>query len=101
MTLLISGWVALDDLETPFDRVERVLGGPAAYALLAASLFTDVRLLAGVGDDFPAAFRERLARPNVDLAGLTTHPGETSRWGGRYGYDMNSRESVFTILGVN
>ena len=101
MTLLISGWVALDDLETPFERVERVLGGPASYAALAASLFTDVRVLAGVGDDFPAAFRDRLDRPNVDLAGLTTDPGETSRWGARYGYDMNSRETLFTVVGVN
>ena len=101
MTLLISGWVALDDLETPFERVERVLGGPASYAALAASLFTGVRVLAGVGDDFPTAFRDRLDRPNVDLAGLTTHPGETSRWGARYGYDMNSRETLFTVVGVN
>jgi sugar/nucleoside kinase (ribokinase family) len=101
VTLLVSGWVALDDLETPFASAKGVLGGPATYAALAASLFTDVRLLAGVGEDFPAPFRERLTRPNIDTAGVTTHAEPTSRWGGRYGYDMNSRDTVFTEVGVN
>ena len=101
MTLLVSGWVALDDIETPFTSVKAVLGGPASYAALAASLFTDVRILAGVGQDFPPAFRDQLSRANVDLAGLTSHPAPTSRWGARYGYDMNSRETLFTLVGVN
>ncbi|MFN0145454.1 MAG: PfkB family carbohydrate kinase [Dehalococcoidia bacterium] len=101
MTLLISGWVAIDELETPFGKAEGALGGPASYAAIAASLFTDVRLLAGVGEDFPPAFRASLARPNIDLAGLTTLPGKTSRWGARYHYDMNTRDVLYTDVNVN
>lgn len=101
MTLLISGWVAIDEIETPFGRVASTLGGPASYAALAASLFTDVRVLAGVGEDFPASYRDILDRPRIDLRGLTTHPGETSRWGARYQYDMNTRDTLYTHVGVN
>jgi sugar/nucleoside kinase (ribokinase family) len=101
MTLLISGWVAIDELETPFGKADSVLGGPASYAAIAASLFTDVRVLAGVGEDFPPAFRATLARPNIDLAGLTTLPGKTSRWGARYEYDMNTRDVLYTDVNVN
>jgi sugar/nucleoside kinase (ribokinase family) len=101
VTLLVTGWVALDDIETPFGSVRGSLGGSATCAALAASLFTGVRLVAAVGEDFPASERAKLHRPNIDLAGLVTLPGETSRWGARYDYDMNSRETLFTHLGVN
>ena len=102
MTLLISGWVALDDIETPFARAESSLGGSATCAALAATQFTDVRLLAAIGEDFPAEERAKLEGRGIDLAGLTTIAGgTTSRWGARYHYDMNSRDTLFTHLGVN
>jgi sugar/nucleoside kinase (ribokinase family) len=101
MTLLISGWVAIDEIETPFGEARGVLGGPASYAALAAALFTDVRLLAGVGPDFPPEFRRMLSRERIDLAGLTTHDAPTSRWGTRYHYDMNTRDTLYTEVGVN
>lgn len=101
MTLLVSGWVAIDEIETPFSKVKESLGGSAVCAALAGALFTDVRLLAAVGTDFPDAQRERLVGRNIDLAGLTLEPGVTSRWGGRYHYDMNSRDTLYTELGVN
>lgn len=102
MTLVVSGWVALDDVETPFEKRTNLLGGSATAAALAAAFFTDVRLLAAVGEDFPAEFREPLRHPRIDLAGLTTIPGGlTSRWGGRYHYDLNTRDTLFTELGVN
>ena len=102
MTLLISGWVALDDIETPFARAESSLGGSATCAALAATQFTDVRLLAAIGEDFPERERAKLEGRGIDLAGLTTIPGgTTSRWGARYHYDMNSRDTLFTHLGVN
>ncbi len=102
MTLLVAGWVALDEIETPFARVEGSLGGSATCAALAGAQFTDVRLLAAVGEDFPAVEREKLAGRGIDLGGLTTVPGgETSRWGGRYHYDMNTRDTTYTVLGVN
>ncbi|GIW16951.1 PfkB family carbohydrate kinase [Tepidiforma sp.] len=102
MSLLIAGWVAIDEIETPFERREGSLGGSATCAALAASLFTEVRLLAAVGEDFPDEMRRALERPGIDLAGLEVVPGgETSRWGGRYHYDMNSRDTLYTVLGVN
>ena len=102
MTLLISGWVALDEIETPFGRRAEVLGGSAPPAALAAALFTPVRLLAAIGEDFPANEANRLRRPGIDTAGITVIPGGiTSRWGGRYNYDMNTRDTTYTILGVN
>lgn len=102
MTLLVSGWVAIDDIETPFARREGLLGGSATCAALAAALFTDVRLLAAVGDDFPEQHREELTAAGIDTRGLVKiDGGKTSRWGGRYHYDMNSRDTLFTELGVN
>ncbi|MBI2766647.1 MAG: sugar kinase [Chloroflexi bacterium] len=101
MTVLVAGWVAIDEIETPFAKVSDALGGSALAAALAASLFTDVRLLAAVGEDFPERHRATLEKTGIDLAGLTVEPGTTSRWGGRYRYDMNLRDTVYTELGVN
>lgn len=102
MTLLITGWVAIDEIETPFLKVEGSLGGSATCAALAAALFTDVRLLAAVGEDFPGAERAKLEGRRIDLDGLTVVPGgRTSRWGARYHYDMNTRDTLYTELGVN
>jgi sugar/nucleoside kinase (ribokinase family) len=101
MTLLVAGWVAIDEIETPFAKVEGSLGGSATCAALAGALFTDVRLLAAVGEDFPDAMRRTLERPGLDLAGLTVDGPKTSRWGGRYHYDMNTRDTLYTELGVN
>jgi sugar/nucleoside kinase (ribokinase family) len=102
MTLLVSGWVAIDDIETPFDNRRGVLGGSATFAALAAALFTDVRLLAAVGEDFPGAARAQLSHPRVDTRGLSVVPGQaTSRWRGRYHYDMNTRDTLATEVGVN
>jgi sugar/nucleoside kinase (ribokinase family) len=101
MALLVTGWVALDDIETPFEKREAVLGGSATAAAVAAALFTDVRLLAAVGPDFPDEQREVLRQTGIDLAGLATVEGRTSRWGGRYQYDMNIRDTIYTELGVS
>ncbi len=102
MTLLVSGWVALDAIETPFAKVEQSLGGSATCAALAAAQFTDVRLLAAIGEDFPEGEQAKLEGRGIDLAGLTTiEGGTTSRWGARYHYDMNTRDTLFTHLGVN
>ena len=102
MTLLVNGWVALDDVETPFETRNGILGGSAPAAAIGAALFTDVRLLAAIGEDFPDTDRRVLERFPIDLAGLTVIPGgETSRWHGRYHFDMNTRDTVRTFLGVN
>ncbi len=103
MTVLVAGWVALDEIETPAGRAAESLGGSATCAALAAARFTDVRLFAVVGDDFPRRERARLeAQPGIDLAGLTTVPGgRTSRWGARYRDGMNARDTLYTEVGVN
>ena len=101
MTLLVAGWVAIDEIETPFAKVTGSLGGSATCAALAGALFSDVRLLAAVGEDFPAQHREQLAGRGIDLAGLTVEGPLTSRWGARYHYDMNTRDTLYTELGVN
>ena len=75
MTLLVAGWVAIDEIETPFAKVKNSLGGSATCAALAGALFTDVRLLAAVGDDFPASTARAWSAKHIDLAGLTHRAG--------------------------
>jgi len=101
VSLLVAGWVAIDEIETPFAKVSDSLGGSATCAALAGALFTEVRLLAAVGEDFPDYPRAPFEGRRIDLAGLTVEPGLTSRWGGRYHFDMNTRDTLYTELGVN
>jgi len=100
MGLLVVGSVALDDIETPTDKVEGVLGGAASYFSVAASYFTPVRAVGVVGDDFDSAHLDFLASRSVDTSGIYTATGSTFRWGGRYHVSMNQRDTLFTELGV-
>src|SRR5690349_20742538 len=67
---------------------------------MAASMYDTVNLVGVVGEDFPAAYRDELGRRRTDIAGLVTAHGKTFRWGGKYALDMNTRETLFTELGV-
>jgi sugar/nucleoside kinase (ribokinase family) len=100
LSLLVVGSVALDSVETPFDKVDDALGGSATYISLAASYFSaPVELVGVVGDDFPKPYIEMLEQHNVDLEGLQIIEGEkTFRWGGKYHYDLNVRDTLFTEL---
>jgi sugar/nucleoside kinase (ribokinase family) len=100
MSLLIVGSVALDSVKTPFGEAEEVLGGSATYGALAASYFTDVALVAVVGEDFPEAHREFLRRRRINLDGLQTQPGRTFRWKGEYGFQLNEAKTLRTELNV-
>lgn len=102
MSILAVGTVALDDIETPFGAETDVLGGSAMYTTLAARYFADpVRLVAVVGRDFPEAYLQTLRDGKVDLEGLAVDPeGETFAWSGRYHYDLNDRDTLFTHLNV-
>ncbi len=100
MDILVIGSVALDSVETPFGRKEGVLGGSATYFSTAASYFAAVKLVAVVGEDFPTEHRQFLGDRNIDLSGLQTRPGETFRWKGRYGYDLNEAHTLETHLNV-
>jgi len=90
VTLLAVGSPAYDTIETPSGRAEDVLGGAATYFAYAASFFGPVRLVGPVGTDFRDADRALLTDRDVDLAGLTTKPGETFRWSVRYGKDLKA-----------
>ncbi|MFN3596480.1 MAG: PfkB family carbohydrate kinase [Rubricoccaceae bacterium] len=102
MSLLVVGTVAFDTIETPFGRAERILGGSATYAALAARhCGAAVRLNAVVGADFPEAHVETLHARGIDTEGLVRDPeGETFFWAGRYHYDLNSRDTLATHLNV-
>ncbi len=100
MGILVIGSVAFDSIETPFGKVDEVLGGSATYFSTSASFFTDVSLVAVVGEDFPDKHRQMLVDRGVDLAGLQTSPGQTFRWKGRYGFDLNEAHTLDTQLNV-
>lgn len=90
MSLLVVGSVAFDDVRTPFGEAKGVLGGSATYFSIAASFFTDVNLVAVVGDDFPDECVELFRDHRVNIEGLERRAGETFRWSGEYGFDLNA-----------
>ncbi len=100
MSLLVVGSVALDSVETPFDKVHDALGGSAVFFACAASLLHPVQVVGVVGDDYPMAELRRIAERGIDLRGVTTAPGESFRWAGRYGFDLSTRDTLETRLGV-
>jgi len=100
MSILVVGSAALDTVETPFGTVEDALGGSAIYFSAAASYFAPVNLVAVVGDDFPKEKVEFLKKKDVDFSGLEVADGKTFRWGGKYGFDLNDRDTLFTHLNV-
>ena len=100
MSLLAIGSVAFDDLETPFGRRERILGGSASYFSLAASYFRAVDIVAVVGQDFgPEDFAVFEDRP-IGLEGLVQVPGQSFHWKGSYGADLNEAKTLETHLNV-
>jgi sugar/nucleoside kinase (ribokinase family) len=98
--ILAVGSVAFDSIKTPFGEASRVVGGAATYFAIAASFFTEVRIVAVVGQDFGANVEKVFGGRKIDLAGLQVVPGETFRWKGEYGFDLNSRETIYTHLNV-
>lgn len=100
MSLLVVGSVAFDSVETPFGQVEDAIGGSAMFFSTAASYFTDVQLVAVVGEDFPAEEVDFLKTRGVDCQGLDQKKGQTFRWKGKYGFDLNERTTLDTQLNV-
>jgi len=99
-SVLTVGSVAFDSIKTPCGEMSRIVGGAATFFSVAASFFTNVRLVAVVGDDFGEAEMKVFGGRKIDLAGLQRVPGETFRWKGEYGDDLNSRETIYTHLNV-
>ncbi len=100
MSLLVVGSIALDSVKTPFGTADDVLGGSATYFSTAASYFTDVKLVAVVGDDFPDKHVQFLKSRRIDVSGLQKSSGRTFRWKGEYGYDLNEAKTLDTQLNV-
>jgi sugar/nucleoside kinase (ribokinase family) len=100
MSVLVVGSVAFDSVKTPFGEVEEVLGGSGTYFSTSASFFTDVKMVAVVGEDFPAEHLDFLRSRKIDLEGLKTAQGKTFRWKGRYDYDLNEAHTLETHLNV-
>jgi sugar/nucleoside kinase (ribokinase family) len=100
MSILVVGSVAFDSVETPFGKAEEVLGGSATYFSTSASYFTQVSLVAVVGEDFPEEHVDSLKKRGIDTEGLKKVPGKTFRWKGRYEYDLNQAHTLETHLNV-
>jgi len=102
MSILAVGTVAFDRIETPFGKRDRALGGSAMYITMASRFkCNDTRLVAVVGNDFPLEFVEDMRSRGIDLAGLEIRKDElTFAWGGRYHYDLNNRDTIYTDLNV-
>ncbi len=100
MSLLVVGSVAFDSVETPFGQVDEAIGGSAMFFSSSASYLSDVQLVAVVGEDFPDEELQHLESRNIDCRGLIQKPGETFRWEGRYGYDLQDPETLDTQLNV-
>lgn len=99
-SILVVGSVALDSVKTPFGRVEDGLGGSAVYFSTAASIFSHVRLVGVVGQDFPRRHIAFLRSRDIDVRGLEIAAGNTFKWKGWYGYDLNTAHTVYTHLNV-
>ncbi len=100
MSLLVVGSVALDSVFTPFGETADALGGSAVYFSVAASMLHPVRVVGVVGDDYPIDALEQLSPRGIDWSGVERASGESFRWKGKYSYDLQSRETLETRLGV-
>jgi sugar/nucleoside kinase (ribokinase family) len=100
MSILAVGSVAFDNIATPSGKAENVLGGSATYFSLAASYFTEVRVVAVVGEDFTAEHENVLKKRGVDTRGIEHAKGKTFRWGGQYLDNLNEAKTDFTELNV-
>jgi sugar/nucleoside kinase (ribokinase family) len=100
MSIVVVGSVAFDDVTSPSGSVKGILGGAATYFALAASYFTQVRMVAVVGEDFGAEHENVLKKRGVDTRGIERASGRTFRWGGSYAENLNEAKTTFTDLNV-
>ena len=102
MSLVVTGTVAFDAIETPFGKTDKIVGGAATYACLAASYFyKNVKMVGVVGDDFPKEDIQSFQNHGISTEGLQVKAGEKSFfWSGKYHNDMNSRDTLATDLNV-
>ena len=100
MSLMVVGSIALDSIFTPFGKTADALGGSAVYFSVAGSILHPVQVVGVVGKDYPYEELERLTSRGIDWSGVERAEGESFRWKGKYSYDLQSRETLETRLGV-
>ena len=102
MSVITVGTMAFDAIETPFGKVDKIVGGSATYVAYAASNFVQpIRQISIVGYDFPKEEMEELQKRGVDLEGVVIVPDKKSFfWSGKYHIDMNTRDTLVTDLNV-
>ena len=101
MSLIVVGSMAFDDIETPFGKSDKIVGGAATYIAWCASNFTPVKQISVVGGDFPQEELNALSARGVALDGVQIKKDEKSfYWSGRYHMDMNTRDTLITELNV-
>ena len=100
MSILVVGSVAYDSVETPFGKVKDILGGSASYFSAAATFFAPVNIVAVVGKDFSFSEFDFIIERGANTDGIKIEDGETFKWGGRYHYNMNNRDTLYTHLNV-
>jgi sugar/nucleoside kinase (ribokinase family) len=99
-TILSVGSMAFDSVRTPAGKADQVLGGSVNYFSLAASLFTPIKIVAVVGEDFPTDHLDFLSKKNVDVTGVQVVKGKTFHWVGEYNTNMNEATTLATALNV-
>jgi sugar/nucleoside kinase (ribokinase family) len=100
MSILVVGSVAFDDVTSPSGTVKNILGGAATYFSLAASYFTNVRIVGVVGEDFGPEQEKVFHQHGIDIRGLERANGKTFRWGGSYVDNLNEAKTDYTDLNV-
>ena len=100
MSIVVVGSVAFDTIASPSGSVKDILGGAATYCSLAASYFTQVRMVAVVGEDFGAEQEKVFKKRGIDTRGIERAQGKTFRWGGSYTDNLNEAKTNFTDLNV-
>ena len=100
MSILVVGSVAFDTLKTPYGERQKILGGAATYFSLSASYFTEVRVVAVVGEDFTPENEDVMKKRGVDARGIQHAKGKTFHWTGEYGENVNEAKTLNTELNV-
>jgi len=102
MSVITVGTMAFDAIETPFGKVDKIVGGSATYVAYAASNFvTPIQQISIIGYDFPKEEMETMKKRGVQLEGVEIVPDKKSFfWSGKYHLDMNTRDTLITDLNV-
>lgn len=99
-TILAVGSMAFDSIQTPFGKVDKILGGSLNYFSLAAGQFAKVKAVSVVGEDYPREHLDLLKTKNVDISGVQIEKGKTFHWTGKYSFDLHEAETLGISLNV-